>query len=601
MRALALALSAAATGLLLFGGPAGVRMQGRGVPLDHTFKVAYYNIQSGMGIPQLTGTCSFERNSNCTDPRTAMNAWGMGVVQVELDRALNSDPGVIALGLAEAWSCASPSNVRNALGWAAHTGERNGVSLVARHGFAGPAEWYQLDTSLNPNPADTMWVVRAPVCADATCSQSIEVFSAHWYASGETKTESFERQARETVAFMDRLPAMEPRVLIGDLNVWEEEGLVCSQAPTPTAVQIMRDAGNVDAWRSVHGTAEGYTGMWNRNGCGDPNGNLWKRIDYGWSKALPPPVGMTRFGMVTPGACAPSDHAGVIIEYPWPGADTTAPAVALITPAEGAILSGTTTVATSASDAGGVTRVGFTVDGTLVTEDSVAPYEFPWNTTSVANGAHTLAAWAEDSAGNRGTSATIGVWVDNGSPNSAPLASFSVACINLDCAFSDTSTDAEGPLAAWSWAFGDGGTSSAQNPGHRYAAGGTYTASLTVTDSNGATSTTSRSVTVSAAFDFSLSVSPTSKRTRAGAKTSYTVSTTLVGGSATGVTLSVSGLPAGTTAAFDPPSITGSGSSRLTITVGTSTATGTYPLTVIGTGGGLTRSAAVSLEVAQRR
>src|SRR6266542_5201414 len=72
---------------------------------DATFKVAYYNIQSGMGTTQLTGICSFERNSNCTDPSQPLNAWGAGVVQAELNRALNSDSSVIALGLADAWTC----------------------------------------------------------------------------------------------------------------------------------------------------------------------------------------------------------------------------------------------------------------------------------------------------------------------------------------------------------------------------------------------------------------------------------------------------------------------------------------------------------------
>src|SRR5439155_20304023 len=45
--------------------------------------------------------------------------------------------------------------------------------------------------------------------------------------------------------------------------------------------------------------------------------------------------------------------------------------------------------------------------------------------------------------------------------------------------------------------FGDGATSTAQNPSHTYAAGGTYTVTLTVTDNQSATGTTSHTVTVS--------------------------------------------------------------------------------------------------------
>ncbi len=405
------------------------------------------------------------------------------------------------------------------LGWAAHTGERNGVSLLARYGFAGPPEWFQLDTSLNSNPSDTMWVVRAPVCADAACSRSVEVFSSHWYASGDTRTESFNRQAQGTVDFMDRLSSTEPRVLIGDLNVWDEGGPVCNQTPVPTAMQILRDAGNLDAWPTVHGIAEGYTAVWNRNGCGDPNGNLWKRIDQGWSKELPSPVSMVRFGMVTPGACAPSDHAGIIVEYPWPGVDAIAPTAAMTAPAEGSVLAGTTVLAASASDNAGVAKVGFTVDGAPIGEDTTEPYEIQWDTTSIANGSHVLAAWAEDSAGNRGVSPNVAVSVDNPSPM----------------------------------------------------------------------------------FDFSLSASPATRSVNAGAKTTYAISSTLLSGSAIPVTLSVTGVPSNTSAAFDPASITGSGSSTLRIDSAKSTPAGTYQLTITGAGGSLTRSAVVSLEVVRRR
>ena len=306
-------LLAAATCLFMSstGGPP-TRVQPQTAP---TFKIAYYNIQSGMGTAALAGTCPFERNANCTDRSKPLNAWGTGAVQAELERAVKHDPSIVALGLGEAWNCAKADAVLEVLGWKAHAGERNGISLLARHGFAGPAEWHQLDTTLNKNPADTMWVVRAPVCADASCSKSIQVYTSHWYASGETRLESFERQARGTVAFLDRLPASDPRVLVGDLNVWAEGDTVCNQAPVPGAVQVLRDAGYTDAWPAVHGTKEGYTGMWNRSGCGQPNGYLWKRIDHAWSKGLSRPVSMTRFGMVAPGACAPSDHAGIIVEY----------------------------------------------------------------------------------------------------------------------------------------------------------------------------------------------------------------------------------------------------------------------------------------------
>ncbi len=77
-----------------------------------------------------------------------------------------------------------------------------------------------------------------------------------------------------------------------------------------------------------------------------------------------------------------------------------------------------------------------------------------------------------------------------------PSASFTHSCTNLECSFTDTSTD-DGTITAWDWDFGDGGTSDAQHPTHTYAAAGTYTVTLTVTDDEGLSDTTSADVTVS--------------------------------------------------------------------------------------------------------
>jgi hypothetical protein len=97
-----------------------------------------------------------------------------------------------------------------------------------------------------------------------------------------------------------------------------------------------------------------------------------------------------------------------------PPADTQPPTTSIIAPANGATVSGTTTVSASASDNVGVTKVEFRLDGVLQTTDTTSPYSWSWSTTATANGSHSLTSKAYDAAGNATTSATVTVTVSNG-------------------------------------------------------------------------------------------------------------------------------------------------------------------------------------------
>jgi len=96
--------------------------------------------------------------------------------------------------------------------------------------------------------------------------------------------------------------------------------------------------------------------------------------------------------------------------------DRTAPTVVVDFPANGAQLASIVTVTADAADDVGVAGVQFLVDGVNAgTEDTVDPYAFSWDTRTVANGVHTLAARARDAAGNTATSNTVTVNVANSS------------------------------------------------------------------------------------------------------------------------------------------------------------------------------------------
>ena len=399
---------------LLTGAPPPAPLGAQSAP-PH-IKIAYWNIQSGFGQSGLPGTsCAFTEGANCTDASQPLNAWGMHVVQDTLAAAVKNDPAVVALGLSEAWACGTATAVQQFLGWKGRTSTRGGIGLVARYGFAGPEEWIQLDTSSNLNPADTKYALRIPICLDGTCSRSLLTYTTHAFADGLNDAAGHlatRVQFAQMVEFMSTRSQGQPHVLVGDLNVWEGTSVVCGQSPRGEAIEMLRAAGYLDAWPSVHAREAGFTGMWNRATCGTPEGSLWKRIDYGWSKRLNP-LSMSRFGMVQPGMCAPSDHAGIVIDYGLEDANAPAPTVSIEAPFEDAAVSGAVNVDIRVSAASPIVRVELLVDRQVVATLAAAPYVYRWDATSVPNGPHVLEAAATNAAGQRSVSPSLSIEVAN--------------------------------------------------------------------------------------------------------------------------------------------------------------------------------------------
>jgi hypothetical protein len=130
------------------------------------------------------------------------------------------------------------------------------------------------------------------------------------------------------------------------------------------------------------------------------------------------------------------------------------------------------------------------------------------------------------------------------------------------------------------------------------AAAGTYP--LTITGTSGSTmhsASVSLTINPQPVPDFTLAATPGSQTVTVGNSTSYTATVTLVNGFSASVGFSVSGLPAGATATFNPVSVNGSGTSTLTISTVSTTPTGSSTLTITGTSGTLTHTAMVTLVV----
>src|SRR5215831_5697228 len=126
------------------------------------------------------------------------------------------------------------------------------------------------------------------------------------------------------------------------------------------------------------------------------------------------------------------------------------------------------------------------------------------------------------------------------------------------------------------------------------AAAGTYSLIVTGT-SGGVTHSVPVTVIVNAVPTFTMSAAPSSQTVTLGNSTTYTVSTSAFNGFSGSVTLNQSGLPSGATASFSPASITGAGSSTMTVATTSALPAGSYQISIAGTSGNLTQSTAVTL------
>ena len=146
-----------------------------------------------------------------------------------------------------------------------------------------------------------------------------------------------------------------------------------------------------------------------------------------------------------------------------------------------------------------------TVDGFASADPDgmITNYSFYFGDGQTGNGPTMIHTYAAAGA----FSVTLTVWDDSryaamGSQqkvvtvgNTPPIASFTSACHGLTCSFDASgASDREGPIASYIWDFGDATTGSGATANHTYAANGSYTVLLTVTDNAGATSTQAHTV-----------------------------------------------------------------------------------------------------------
>ena len=130
---------------------------------------------------------------------------------------------------------------------------------------------------------------------------------------------------------------------------------------------------------------------------------------------------------------------------------------------------------------GNVNGVSFYIDNSSIGISNSSPYNYEWNTLDKETGSHTIKAIATDDSGNS-ISDEIAVSITEGVPV-AEFAAYQIS-ISPDSSAQFYNRSINNPVS-WLWDFGDGDTSALQNPSHTYSTVGTYTISLTVTNSYG--------------------------------------------------------------------------------------------------------------------
>lgn len=88
------------------------------------------------------------------------------------------------------------------------------------------------------------------------------------------------------------------------------------------------------------------------------------------------------------------------------------PTITITNPDDGQTVSGTVTIQIDASDDNGISKVEIYIDNVLTVTLTTAPYTYQWDTTTAANGSHTLRATAYDTA-DQTTDDQVSVNVNN--------------------------------------------------------------------------------------------------------------------------------------------------------------------------------------------
>lgn len=172
--------------------------------------------------------------------------------------------------------------------------------------------------------------------------------------------------------------------------------------------------------------------------------------------------------------------------------------------------------------------------------------------------------------------------------------------VGTSVSFTGSATGGSSPYS-YSWNFGDGSIGSTANPSHAYLVTGSFTATLTATDSTGKQAKTSHAISISPPPSFTLLASQKNASVMQNFSRNVTLTTTSISGFTGTVTLTASVTGSGVIVKLSKTSVSlNSGvqlNTTLTIRTSNTTSLGTYTATVSAVSGSLFQSLTIPLRV----
>jgi PKD repeat protein len=323
------------------------------------------------------------------------------------------------------------------------------------------------------------------------------------------------------------------------LTVTDDDGASDSTSTT-ISVSALPLPPTITSQPSSQTVAEGQTATFSVTASGS------QPLSYQWEKNGSPIAGATGQNYTTPPVtladsgslfrCAVSNVAGTV---------TSATATLTVQDATPPVISGV--------EATGITESGATItwntdepaDGQVFyREQGTTAYQLSPIATAMVTG-HSIVlqgllagttyeyrVQSVDVAGNIATSSPDQTFTTTNPPNQPPVASFSASPTSGDAPLSvnfdaTASSDTDGTIVSWDWDFGDGSTGAGSTPSHVYTDEGSFTATLTVVDDDGATDSMATTIAVNAAvLPPTITSQPTDQVVSEGQSATFTITAT---------------------------------------------------------------------------